>query len=37
MAQPFISLIDVGTELDEALLVLKVSDLCVWPEGRRLH
>lgn len=28
MAQPLISLIDVGTIVDEALLVLKVSDLC---------
>lgn len=28
MAQPLIRLIDVGTKVDEALLVLKVSDLC---------
>lgn len=30
-------LMDVGTKLDMALLVLNVSDLYIWPEGRRLY
>ncbi len=31
------SLMDVGTKLNMALLVLNVSDLYLWPEGTRLY
>lgn len=37
MAQPFISLMDVGTKLGMALWVLNVTDLCLWPEESRLY
>jgi len=36
MYQPFMFLMDVGTKLAMALLVLNMSDLYLWPEGRRL-
>ena len=35
MVQPFKSLMDAGTKLDRALLVLKAAALYLRPEGRR--